>query len=144
MGNTIVKIAPDRDEYVIWSSNTETPLWLGTRAELLEELGDIHGECPTCHSRISWIDTTRARIERADERGSSSGHGSWWWEYNGEPYKGIYAQLGLVARENLPAIVELLTDYEVDDPQIVALLEPFEDEPRAAAGSGEPDGGRAS
>lgn len=129
MGDTIVKITADRDLYVVWSTGTETPTWSGTAAELLEEFGRVEGYCPTCRQYTSLTDTTMARIARADQRGSSSMTGSWWWEYGGEPYRGIYAQLGLVAREHLPSIVELLAGgAAVDDARIRAVLEPLDDE----------------
>jgi hypothetical protein len=127
VGTTIVKIDRERDEYVLWSSYSEKPTWLGTREKLVAELTD--GKCPHCGGSGVPGDSPQDRIARADLHGSSSTYGSWWWEYRGRPYRGVYCQRGLVTREQLPAIVRLLAaGADQDDERILALLTPFEAE----------------
>lgn len=123
MGETLVKIAPGQDLYVTWDSRVETPTFLGTRDEVLEFYGDVHGRCPTCHSYVDHQSTTRERLKRADEHGSSSHYGKWNWNDN----EGIYAQAGYLKREHLPAVVELLADgADQHDPRVLAMLSPLD------------------
>lgn len=124
MGDYIVKIAPDREDFIIWSSIVEAPKWFGNREELIEHLGDIEGECPTCHNRVAPGDTTRERIKRADLNGSSGYDRTWWWDESE-----IYAQLGVLHREHLGTVTALLAGgAPMDDERIRIHLEPFDDD----------------
>ena len=123
MGETLLKITRDQDLYATWDSTVEAPTFLGTRAEVLEFYGDVQGRCPTCRSYINHQSTTRERLNRADQHGSSSHIGDWHWDDN----TGIYAQSGILNRRDIPAVVTLLAlDTELDDPRILALLTPLE------------------
>ncbi|MEU4406229.1 hypothetical protein AB0F88_17035 [Streptosporangium sp. NPDC023963] len=59
MASHLIKVAPDRDSYVIWSVTDAGPEWIGTRAETeieLKERGDYSED----------------RFARANETGSSA------------------------------------------------------------------------
>lgn len=123
MSETLLKVAPGQDLYVTWDSIVEAPTFLGTRDEVLEHYGTVEGRCPTCHSYVDHQTTTRARLDRADKRGSSSHVGDWHWDDN----ETIYAQAGYIQRADLPAVVELLAGgAELHDPRILALLSPLD------------------
>ncbi|MER5650211.1 hypothetical protein [Streptosporangium sp. NPDC002524] len=59
MASHLIKVAPDREIYVIWSATDDAPEWIGTRAQTEAEL-ETAGE----HSE--------ARFARADDAGSSA------------------------------------------------------------------------
>lgn len=124
MGEYFVKIDRSQDLYVYWSEITDTPTMSGTRADFLDHYGQVVGECPTCHTRISQPASTEARLSRADLWGSSSFDGFYRWGQD----EFSYANLGVLRRGDIPAVVELLADgAPVDDPRIRAFLTPFED-----------------
>lgn len=59
MASHLIKIAPDRDSYVIWSATDAAPEWIGTRAETEAELKERG-------------DYSEARFARANDTGSSA------------------------------------------------------------------------
>lgn len=122
MGCIIIKPVPERDEYVIWSTEEEFPIACGTRAEMLEYLGgDLQaGECPTCRRFISVQDTPEARLRRTDLNGSSDlSHRFGWWD-DGEF---LYRQRGMLNREDLVRACQLVCDGRGDE--VAALLDPL-------------------
>jgi len=104
MGRHIIKVAPDLDLYVEWSSIVDSPVCWGTRAEMLEE------------------GTDAVRLDRADKFGTSSLPGFDNWETDSL----IYEQQGLLPRTKIP---EALRRFENDeDADITDLLIPFEED----------------
>lgn len=63
MGYVIAKVASDADRYVVWSSYTECPIWIGDRAKLLTKLQ---------REESDRANPPEERIQRADEHGSSA------------------------------------------------------------------------
>lgn len=117
MGQCILKAAPDRDLYLIWSTVVDNAIWVGDRTALVEHLREEYG-------RSSNFET---RIARADRRGSSMldyGFGRWDDEYlavgEGSPMDGWYH----LRRDRLVAYAEAL--LAGDDAAAVALLECYE------------------
>ncbi|KFG71494.1 hypothetical protein [Streptomyces mutabilis] len=106
----IVKAAPDRDQYVGWSTVCEMPAGVWSRESALE-----YGFPPS-------------RLDRADATGSSSHIGDGAWEDRGF----VAEQRGWLRRDRLG---EYAVEYLHGDREAAyALLEPFEDEAAAAAG----------
>jgi hypothetical protein len=115
MPSYIVKVAPDRDEYVWWSDIVEAPKAVGTREEVaavIREWGKPGDADP-------------ARFDRADRTGCSA-----LWPSLTEP---IYAftsngpiaeQRGFVPRDKIGEYARLRC---ADDPAAFDLLEPFDD-----------------
>jgi hypothetical protein len=120
VGRAIVKAAPDRDLYMVWSSIVDAVVAVGTRAEMVEyarqdwRLDDEHAE---------------AALVRADTLGSSDraiGFGRWGDDVlpvrEGSPPDGWYH----IRRDRLVDYVEaLLRD---DGEAATALLERDDDE----------------
>lgn len=120
MGYAIIKTAPDRDQYVLYSSSSDTPVFLGTRAEVITELGgDVADRCPTCRQG-SPRDNVLRRLARADECGSSTHLVGQWDDAEIQ-----YGQQGMMRREDLARVVELLADDR--EAEVLAMLTPFED-----------------
>lgn len=121
MGYAIIKTARDRDQYVLYSSASDTPVFLGTRAETITELGgDVTTHrCPTCR-QWSPRDNVLRRMEHADEYGSSTHLVGRWDDDEIQ-----YGQEGNLRREDLARVVELLADDR--EPEVLAMLTPFED-----------------
>ncbi len=125
MGNVVIKLDRDRDEYVLWSTETESPIAYGTRTEMLDHLGgDLQpGTCPTCQQYVSHQSIPTARLARADVKGSSDmSHGWGWWDYD----EFLYAQQGTLARSDLARACALLCDGREAD--VAALLTPFDED----------------
>ena len=118
MGSQIVKVAPDQDLYLEWSSVVDAPTRVGTRAEFAAHLNEARrGE--------EWMPAERieARLRRADETGSSAYRPfAIDWNHTGP----MYQQQGTLPRHRLVEYAHRLLvdiDAEPDD-----LLEPFERE----------------
>jgi hypothetical protein len=120
MGYAIIKTTRDRDEYVLYSSSSDTPVFLGTRAEVITELGgDVTtNRCPTCR-QWSPRSTVLQMMEWADEYGSSTHLVGRWGDSEIR-----YGQHGLMRREDLARVVELLSECREDE--VLAMLSPFE------------------
>lgn len=74
MGYTIIRPTGARDEYVVWCTSSDMPVWCGNRAELLAELE------PDTHAWFNGAYTAEEMINYTDCFGSSSrvGHFGWW------------------------------------------------------------------
>lgn len=118
MPSYVIKPNPDKDFYVLWSDNTESPWAWGPADEvhvyLVEDAQKPHGD-----KTNQWL-----RILRADEYGSSAR-----WPSSLRPFGGyddggfIYKQQGWLPRWRLTELcARLELDHDVDD-----LLEPLED-----------------
>lgn len=123
MPTFVMKVSPDRDQYVGWSTVVESIVWIGSRAEAAEILAyDIPpGYDPKPGN------APEDRLHRADETGTSALYPS------GGPFDGswedgdqIVEQRGILARSDLPAFVDA---FAVDDMDAAyGLLRPFDDE----------------
>lgn len=123
MGEIVIKPDRDRDEYVTWSTFTESPIAYGNRAETIEYLGgDIQpGTCPTCRQHVAQDTVPSARLNRADKWGSSDMTGFARWAQD----EFIYQQRGMLSRHDLVRACALLCDGR--DDEVLPLLAPFED-----------------
>lgn len=130
MGETIIKPDPGEDLYVLWDSEWDEPWAYGTRAEIRIHLGtDVQvGPCPHCRKWVSEHETPAARLNRADDKGSSSlgGRFGWW-----DDTEFTFRQHGLLARADLVRAVDLLCAG--NDEQVDALLSPFDDDAEVPA-----------
>lgn len=118
MGHVIIKPAPERDEYVYWSTIVEAPLGWGDRAEMLRLVEDDRRRYPGLG------DPPEVRLDRADRFGSSAKDGTYRWGVE----ELIYEQRGYLARKDLYRACELLG--RDDEPAVWDLMTPFEDEVR--------------
>ena len=111
MPREIVKVAPDEDFYVEWSSIVEAPTAFGDREGMQAHLAstDALGD--------------GKRIDRADATGSSA-IGGWGWTWEHETT--IYQQQGNLPRRNLRALCARLAKDEHADCK--DLLLPFDDD----------------
>ena len=111
----LVKTAPDKDQYVLWSTACDMPGGVFSR-ETAREYG-----------------FPQSKVDHADEHGSSSRIGDGAWDDKGW----VAEQRGWLRRD-------LIGDYAVeylygDREAAFALLEPFDDEPAAVAAAGNTD-----
>lgn len=117
MASIVVKASPDEDLYVYWSSITESPVFVGKRAEMLEYLA-LHERKPS--------DMPEVRVARADQCGTSALYPT------RPPYDGAWEDSGFIVEQRgwLPRarLGEFARLYAADDAACYALLEPFEDE----------------
>lgn len=117
MPTYILKEAPDSDCYVGWSTVTDSPHWIATRQNALNE-----------------PEVTEERLQRTDTTGTSSlwvtthypdsaqpEEGSW-----DDPQPHIYKQRGLITRPNIFTLARRLTDNPNAD--VTDLLTPLDDE----------------
>jgi hypothetical protein len=124
MPTIIVKLDPNEDFYVLWSSVVDAPTSFGTRAQITEHLlyyDFSQGQIDDGYAQRQ-ID---ARFERADERGTSSmvrGDGDWSDEFF------MYMQEGLLRRDHLKTLYERMEALDTDYPDVSDLLIPFEDD----------------
>jgi hypothetical protein len=106
----IIKPNRDIDEYVVWSTMCERPHFVGSREEVHRFVGpgDPHN-------------LTKGRLDRADEKGTSSFFGEGGY---GEGL--IFEQRGYIASERLAEFSKLVLDDKLQE--ALVLCEPFEDE----------------
>lgn len=107
MPKYILKVNPDEDLYVCWSTVVDAPTFWGTKQDFYNHdylIGDV----------------TDDRFERADKRGTSAFDGDGEW---GD--KLMYMQYGMLDRKDLKAFLESYDDktgmHSLD------LIQPFED-----------------
>lgn len=116
MGKQIIKVAPDADLYLEWSSVVEAPTFVGTRAEVAAYLNE-----PRRGEYWSTEEEIERRLRRADQAGSSapSPFGCIWGR------RGlIYQQQGFLPRARIADYARrLLADIDAEPD---GLLEPFE------------------
>lgn len=119
MPSVVIKPCRDRDEYVVWSTVTESPHGYGDRTEMAELLrGGIRRNDEQDRRN------PEPALARADRYGSSA-HPEW-----GEGHWGddcwIYHQAGILRRSGLYRAAVLQCEGRERD--ILDLLEPFDDE----------------
>lgn len=119
MPSVVIKPDRDRDEYVVWSTITETPHAYGDRAEMRDMLLDGVRRNDEEDRR-----NPDAALDRADRWGSSAfpqwGYGHW----DDEGF--IYQQAGWLHREDLAYAARLVCEER--DREVLDLLDPFEDD----------------
>lgn len=123
MGRQIIKIAPDRDLYMEWSSVVEAPTFFGTRAEMAAYLAEPNAGYH--ETAIAHPAAVEERLARADLTGSSGcppfGCG---WDDHGE----IYQQKGYLPRSRFGEFADRFLACPGDiEPDVTDLLEPFDD-----------------
>lgn len=110
MPQYVVKVSPDRDFYVEWSTIVDDVIGFGTRVEMIDHLRR--------NSQIGG--PPEPRMERADLTGTSiNGARLGGWDHD----TFVINQLGLLSRSDLEAYAVAKTDREA-----FALLKPFEDD----------------
>lgn len=113
MPGYIVKINPNDDLYIYWSTITDCPHFCGTRAELSNYLDEIHVNSPE-------------RWKRADTYGTSaqvSGVDKTFRFYAWDETEFITESRGLVKRSDLPELTRCLAENK----PYPHILHPFED-----------------
>ena len=114
MSTSIIRTHRDKDEYVVWESIVEAPVFAGNYAGTEAYLRDLASQKHT-------VAEARERMERARDRGTSA----LWadgldWDGNRSL---IYEQRGVVKVEDMWELTRRL----VHDEDVSDLLEPFED-----------------
>lgn len=100
MGRKLFQPDPQLDLYIEWSSIVESPVGWGTKQQFLNE--------------GRWNEQEFERIAK---------YGSTW---PGEDWE-IYMQQGYMYWKDMPRMIELRQEGKsAEDPEILALLEPFE------------------
>jgi hypothetical protein len=113
----IVKVAPDEDRYVEWSTIVDAPLGWGTRAEMVNDLVRM-SEKKEEFARVE----AEKRLLRADVHGSSSFISDGGWDDAGF----VVEQRGWLPRARLGAFLDSFDEaHETFD---YDLLDPFEDD----------------
>lgn len=132
MGEFLVKPSRHADVYVLWSTIVDMPTAYGSRAEMFDYLGgDVRGgeRCPTCRHWVGTGETPSERLARADAVGCDArfcrpGNR---WTFD-DPDGVQYGQYGTIKRAHIGHLARLLGDnVEEDDPQILAMVEPWGD-----------------
>lgn len=113
MPSYIVKIKPDHDLYVYWSTIVEGPIAIGTRTELADYLR-------TRAHHVSAELAAPERFDRADNTGTSSIDRFYDWSNEGF----IVEQYGTVKRSDIPELMRCMAE-RID---YAHLLTPFEDD----------------
>lgn len=127
MPTIIIKPHPRRDQYVLWSTVTDTPVAHGTRAEILTYLpipAESRGYLEARRAGTTLYQTA-ARIARADLYGTSAlwGFGGW------DDHLLVFDQRGMLPRRHAYRAARLLSQN--CDRQLQRLLQPFDDPDRA-------------
>lgn len=114
MGRALIKPERERDFYIIWSDNVDAPVAFGTKKSIQDADPD-------------WKDD---EFERADRTSTSSRRFPETWE---EDFEMVFQNTGSIRRSRMLELCRRL-DPIWDDlygwykyPQIVELLEPFEE-----------------
>lgn len=111
MPRFLMKVAPDRDAYVEWSTVVEAPTAIGSRAAFVAELGE---------ERLAWTDAQGTSAQWFEWLPPTQQDGG--WDDRGQ----IYQQRGFLPRARLADLYDLLdADPNAEVPD--EWLEPFED-----------------
>lgn len=111
MPHFILKPEPDKDLYVLWSTISEAPYFVGTRAETQQKL-------------IAWSeDPHDDRLDRADRRGTSSVDGLDGWDDGKTTGSVIVEQKGLVALKDLPEVYRCMQAGESYDHVVTPFVD---------------------
>lgn len=129
MGYTIIRPTAARDEYVVWNTSSDMPVWCGDRAELLAELE------PDTHQWFSGLYTPEEMINHTDCHGSSSRAGRFGW-WNDAEF--VYRAQARIPRGALVAVCIMLAAREQlaeglaqHDAAFARLMSPLDDDPGA-------------
>ena len=113
MGRAIIKLSPDEDRYIIWSSVVDSHIFEGTRLQTVDFL-----------QREAANEARRNAIEalaRADETGTSDQHfGTFAWD-DAERHQVMEGGgPGYITRDRLAAFIDADSEEEAE-----ALLDPM-------------------
>lgn len=97
MANYLVKISPNTDAYVYWSTERDAPMIGGTRVEVSKFLTDT-GENTMLDERFARADATGTSAKPYVDAGGAKRPGFFAWE---EPGDFVAEQRGLVKRADL-------------------------------------------
>lgn len=112
MPRFIMKVAPDRDAYIEWSTVVDAPVSIGTRAAYAAE----HGE-----ERLARTDTQGTSAAYSDKLPPTEQDGGW------DDWGQIYMQRGKLRRARFGDVFDLLAaDINAEIPG--EWLEPFADD----------------
>jgi hypothetical protein len=117
MGWLVLKVNrdPAEDRWCLWSTIVEAPIFDGPEEELIRYYLRAEGE----NRRAALM----RYIERARTHGAGTDYdGDWDGEYTGM----IYKQMGIMPREKLGEVLDIITRGGTDE-DVRALLTPFED-----------------
>jgi hypothetical protein len=117
MPSYIVKVSPDEDLYVKWSTIVDEPTAWGTREEMFEFLMDQDEKKPEYAGP-----EIEDRFARADQRGTSSFSGEFGWDDD----EFMFQQMGMLPRQRL---ADFLASFDDETQRFdESLIIPFEDE----------------
>lgn len=124
MRGVVIKPNRSKDEYILWSSVVDGPVWgPGTRTELLAGLWkewNIEHEHCTPHPGYG----PEGRVQRADSNGSSIRTDETTGIFGGWDDKELVVQLhygfGLVKREHLAEYTRLLAEGQTEKAEMLA------------------------
>ncbi len=118
MPSVVIKPARDRDEYVVWSTVTESPHGHGTRAQMLNLLrAGIRGNAEPDADTV---------LRRADHWGSSAMGG--WTEGHWDDDEFIFHQAGWLHRRDLWRVASMMDGDGCPERDVLDLLTPLEDD----------------
>ena len=118
MGWLVLKVNrdPEEDRWCLWSTIVEAPVFDGTEADMTRMYLRQYGEVV----RPALME----RIERAKVHGAGTDwEGDWDGEYTGM----IYKQMGIMPREKLGELLDIVSTQDRPDEDVRPLLRPFED-----------------
>lgn len=116
----LVKISPDTDAYVYWSTERDAPMFGGTREEVTKFLTDTAEHPELIADRFERADATGTSARPYTDQGGARRPGFFAWD---EPGDFVAEQRGLVARGDL---MELWRCSAVNKPY-GHILKPFAD-----------------
>lgn len=124
MSNCVLKPRPDVDEYVVWESIVEAPVFLGTRTDTAAYLLEAAAQRAGVGLGLPQSpDQVEERLARADARGTSA----IWADglsFGSEDRREIYQQMGWVRVVDMPELVRHINE----DLPLADLVTPFDDE----------------
>lgn len=123
MSTTVLRIAPDRDEYVVWESIIDEPIFAGTREDVARYLRDQIDDDVALQIKQGYAEV-EDRLDRAEKNGTSA-----CWD-DGKDWDGdrksIFQQQGWVKVEDM-AKMSLMLDRGEDVSELVAPLKDEDD-----------------
>lgn len=120
MVNMIIKLDPEEDLYVLWSSIVDYPTMWGSKGQFLDDY-----KYPDMRELLG--ENLVQKISRADRNSCSSYMTAHSWS---DDFELVYGNYGTIHRSDLKKLLSVLEedlDMEDDDPRILALLTPIED-----------------
>jgi hypothetical protein len=118
MGWLVLKVNrdPEEDRWCLWSTIVEAPVFDGTQADMTRMYLRQYGEIVRRELML--------RIERAITHGAGT---DWEGDWDGEDTGMIYKQMGIMPREKLGELLDIVSTQERPDEGVRPLLRPFDD-----------------